>query len=158
MNDPLEVLAGAIDRREVEREIAQLNAEINERAARLNKLQVLLGLLPTLPQAAASPAVVSQTSIRPSLANGVRLVMEEFGPDTAWTGDKVLAALSQKGWEPGGKTPRNSVDATLSRLRRDGKVERIGPGTYKLSTASAVEAGAAGNSAATLLDEVAEEV
>jgi hypothetical protein len=71
---------------------------------------------------------------RPPLGQAV-LTLMRFTPDRedSWTADDVLEGLIARSWEPGGKTPRNSVAATLSRLRRDGLVERVAPGRYALT-------------------------
>jgi hypothetical protein len=165
MTDPLELLAATVDRGAVEREIRQLDREIQERALRMNKLRTLLSLFPGDQQTAVDKGTSVATAettgsgsvsanVRPSLADAVLLVMQE-APDDTWTGNKVLTSLGHKGWAPGGKTPRNSVDATLSRLRKAGKVTWHGPGMYKLPSESDGDS-AAGNSAATLLDGLGE--
>jgi hypothetical protein len=157
MNDPLETLARTVDRGELQAEIDRLEAEIQERGRRLGKLQTLRQLLVDIepsPPAGEAPAQNSHPAVRPSLPEAVLIVMRELPANTLWTSDKVLIELQRRGWEPGGKTPRNSVDATFSRLRRAGAVERSAPGTYKLPSASADGVSAAGNSAASLLDEV----
>lgn len=156
MSDPLETLARSVDRDELQAEIDRLNAEIQQRARRLGKLQTLMQLLLDIelprqegeqPQDGSPPP-----TIRPSLPDAVLFVMREHPENTVWTSDKILIGLQRKGWEPGGKTPRNSVDATLSRLRRMGAVERPAPGTYKLPSGNSDGVSAAGNSAASLLD------
>jgi hypothetical protein len=155
MNDPLETLARTVDRGELQAEIDRLEAEIQERGRRLAKLQTLRQLLTDIApshSAGEPPAQNSHPDVRPSLPEAVLIVMRELPTNTLWTADKVLIELQRRGWEPGGKTPRNSIDATFSRLRRAGAVERTAPGTYKLPSDNSDGIGAAGNSAASLLD------
>jgi hypothetical protein len=157
-DDPLEILATSIDREAVEQEIAKLRAEIEVRGARVTKLITLLGLLPERENVVSSDSatVAEQTTIRPSLADAVLIVMRERPSNVLWTSDTMLARLDEKGWTPGGKTPRNSIDATFSRLRKAGQVQRPMPGMYNLPSSDG--ATAAGNSAATTPEGTGEEV
>src|SRR5690349_8652276 len=154
MEDPFELLARSVDRQSVIADIQRLDGEITERAERKNKLMLLLSLLPEPgadAESDAEPAPIANA--KPKLADAVLYVIADGGRDAVWSADEVLSALVRNGWQPGGRTPRNSVDATLSRLRRNGKLRKVATGRYRLSPAQTGEDGAAGNSAATLLDQ-----
>lgn len=75
--------------------------------------------------------LASQLQRPTSLIDSIERVMQT-DPEGEWTGERVLDELKERGWQPRGKTPRNSVDATLSRLRSLGRVSRVNPGVYKL--------------------------
>lgn len=150
MSDPLEVLTQSIDRTQLWKEAERLEDEIQERARRLNQLQTLMRLIDELDP---EPQLARQEAARPSLADSILIVMREWPDNTVWTADKILAGLKRRNWTPRGKTPRNSVDATLSKLRRNGALERPGPGVYKLPSTAVGGVSVAGNSAANLLDQ-----
>lgn len=69
---------------------------------------------------------------RPGLADAILRGMNE-NPDAAWKADAILSHLVNRGWAPAGKTPKNSIAATLSRLAAMGEVERVGHGEYRLA-------------------------
>jgi hypothetical protein len=68
---------------------------------------------------------------RPAQRDTVLKVMSSE-PDAAWTSERILADLYVLGWQPRGQTPKNSIDATLSRLAQEGLVERVRRGLYRL--------------------------
>jgi hypothetical protein len=79
----------------------------------------------------AEPIVeLAQRLARPSIPQAVLTVMET-APDSEWSTDDLYAALESRGWLPGGKTPRNSLQATVSRLVEDDKLERVGTGVVR---------------------------
>ena len=168
MEDPFELLARSVDRKTVEAEMARLDREINERAARKNKLGTLLSLLPPEPvqDGPADDAPPGQTgpadpagptgptgAAKPTLPEAVLQVMIEGEPGFWWTADNVLAALGQKGWSPSGKTPKNSVASTLSRLKEEGHLVRVDRGLYRLPSRDLDGLSAGGARPATLLDD-----
>ena len=75
-----------------------------------------------------------------SQVDAVRAVMAA-APSTPWRAETILQALRQRGWEPRGQTPKNSVDATLSRMTAEGIVRRIDRGLYLLAGADTVSSG-----------------
>jgi len=84
---------------------------------------------------------------RPGLATAMLVIMSS-PPSSQWTADLLLGHLASRDWAPRGKTPKNSVAATLSRLVADGKVVRVKAGTYQIA-----QPGQASESAATDLEE-----
>jgi hypothetical protein len=68
--------------------------------------------------------------MRPSLAQSILDLMETA---EEWNADLLLGHLTSLERAPQGKTPKNSVAATLSRLRAEGKVRRVRPGFYSLA-------------------------
>jgi len=61
---------------------------------------------------------------RPSLADGIQIVVRAAGPNGLEAAE-ILNALNERGWGPRGKTPINSIHATTSRLRRAGRLKRV---------------------------------
>ena len=149
MEDPFELIARSVDRRAVMAEIDQLDGEISRLAARKNKLMTLLSLLPGVPVTGEIHVEVQ----KPSLADAIPLVMAEGGRDAAWSADEILSALVAKQWAPGGKTPKNSVASTLSRLLDEGHLVRVGRGLYKIPSETSDGANAGTAEPATLLDD-----
>ena len=85
----------------------------------------LSGLDPTV-------AEVIREMQRPGLAEAIMRIMSPT-PGLEWTSDLLLGHLMSWDWAPRGKTPKNSVAATLSRLRAEGKMKRVRPGVYTLA-------------------------
>jgi hypothetical protein len=163
--DPLQTLAQSFNRAELQEEYDKLMAEIQILGQRAGRLQRLIGLLDEIegpegdpgrsdPEQDLKTRIDALREARPSLTDAILLVMGEMTPDTIWTADKILIELERHGWAPGGKTPRNSVDATLSRLNKLKLVQRRAPGTYTLPSETSDGSHAATAGAATLLDEV----
>lgn len=88
---------------------------------------------------------------KPPLAAAIETIMRT--EDRPWQVEELLAALTARGWAPGGKTPRNSLDATLSRLRRDDRVERLAPGVYRLPSGTPGAEAASEDAAQSLVTE-----
>jgi hypothetical protein len=161
MEDPFELIARSVDRETVQAEMDRLDREISERAERKHKLWTLLTLLPPEP-VTDRPADDAPTTLtgptgstgpaKPTLPDAVLQVMTEGEAGSWWTADNVLVALAQKGWSPGGKTPKNSVASTLSRLFDEGHVVRVDRGLYRLPSATLDGLSAGGARPATLLD------
>jgi hypothetical protein len=74
----------------------------------------------------------------PSLRKAIKFLLAER--PGYWERDEIIAELERRGWEPGGKSPRNTVISRLSELTKAGVIERRGKGAYRLSEA-AVETG-----------------
>ena len=128
--DPLAVALGRIDRDELQRYYDELAAEIDVLTERLQATGILL----TLAGRDGMRAIYqSPESERPGLADAILLVMYREDREGIWNAERLLSALEPHGWAPHGKMPRNSVAATLSRLRSMGKVERVGSGDYRLA-------------------------
>jgi hypothetical protein len=88
---------------------------------------------------------------KPTLIEGLERIMRT--EDRPWQVEELLSALEARGWTPGGQTPRNSVDATLSRMRRNGRVDRLAPGLYRLPSGTPDEEVASIGAANTRLAE-----
>jgi len=162
--DPLNKLTQTFSLVELRAEKATLDAEIAVRARRANQIERLISLLTDVgneqgessdePSDEDAPTVsgeVDPQAQRPSLDDAILRVMSEWDPMTLWRGDKLLVELERKGWAPGGRTPRNTVDATLSRLKKQERLERVDRGVYKLpSETSDGNSAARANAAETL--------
>lgn len=64
---------------------------------------------------------------RPSIGRAAITVMESAPTDKTWNADELYAELEKRAWLPGGKTPRNTLQATLSRLVQAHKLDRPMP-------------------------------
>ncbi len=67
---------------------------------------------------------------RPTLREAILQVIRE--QDGAVTNEELLESLRQHGWLPSGKTALHNVRARVARMSRDGELERVGRGTYRL--------------------------
>jgi hypothetical protein len=157
--DPLDKLTSSFSLDELRAERNRLDAIITRHARRKNRIDILINLLTDLDdeggavdESESAPAEVEAEAERPSLDDAILRIMGEWEPITVWTGDKILIQLERKGWAPGGRTPRNTVDATLSRLTKQGRLERASRGVYKLPSETSGGNGATGASVAETLD------
>jgi hypothetical protein len=138
-NDPFEQFLKAFTLAELQEQRRNYIELMREYESRVTALSALIEIVEGIEArrdrnaAAGRRASPAPTSRRPSLGRAIQTVMASDG-DRAWTTDELLTALKAHGWAPGGKTPRNSLDATLSRLARNGSVERRGSGIYALPT------------------------
>jgi hypothetical protein len=69
---------------------------------------------------------------KPALTKAI-LTVVATQPEASWPADQILSELNERGWAPGGRTPRNSLDATLSTLTKRGQLERVDRATYRLT-------------------------
>jgi hypothetical protein len=155
--DPLDELLAQIDRTALEDLRDRYFDEIRDRQRRVRRINTLLSIADTdradadedaEPEVAAAvePAslqnghVLDRKTIdellnqaqRPGLTEAILLTM---GTNTRleWDAELLLDHLKSRDWEPRGQTPKNSIAATLSRLRAEGKVARVRPGVYSLA-------------------------
>ncbi len=113
--------------REYEKEISRLNVFLSAVRAAKDARGVLRGADPP------------QNERRVSQIDAVLAVM---GRDAQrkWTVDELLLAVSRVGAPPGGKNPKNSILATLSRMVDERLVVRLDRGHYALPLAAPVRA------------------
>jgi hypothetical protein len=113
----------------------------DEFRTRAEAIDRILAVKSALPQRSPSrPGALTNEKItellreteRPGLKDATLKVMHTE-PAASWNAENLLAALESQGWAPHGKTPKNSVAATLSRLLAMGEVERVGHGAYRLA-------------------------
>jgi hypothetical protein len=104
----------------------------------ISTLNVLLGAVRATKEArqALRGSSQDQTPVRRprTLVDAVIAVMRT-DPGRVWTADEILADLRRRGWAPQGQTPKNTIDATLSRARQAGAVVRLERGEYRLPSA-----------------------
>jgi hypothetical protein len=81
---------------------------------------------------------LAEATKRPSTMYEAVLTVMATQPEAAWTAEQILVVLKQRGWTPGGQTPKNTVDATLSRLTTSRDVRRVRRGHYQLASAADV--------------------
>lgn len=82
----------------------------------------------------------------------VESILELMSDGKPWTADQLLAALRSRGEAPRGKTPKNSIQATLSRMTTAGTIKRPSTGVYKIpSETSGGDSGAEADAPETLL-------
>jgi hypothetical protein len=79
----------------------------------------------------------SDNGRRPSMTEALLTVMNHDAK-RHWTTDELLLRISQVGAPPGGKTPKNSVAAALSKMVEERLVVRVGRGLYALPMAAPV--------------------
>ncbi len=134
----------SIEELEAQRDLYLSDAdEARARADAIDKLIAIKKRLgPTVPDTASAnggergSTVPLETLVRdaerPGVAEAILRIMNEQD-EALWTAEALLARMSELGWAPRGRTPKNSISATLSRLRSNGEVEREDAGTYKLA-------------------------
>jgi hypothetical protein len=143
-SDPFEKLLAQASEDELLAQRKKYIEQVGELQARADAIDLLISIKQRLGRGSKNaetphPGRLSQLEInellrdagRPRTADAVLRLMSEH-PDVPWTSDALLAHMRDRGWAPGGKTPKNSVAATLSRLKADGRVERVGAGLYKI--------------------------
>jgi hypothetical protein len=133
--DPLDTILDQLDPSALRDERRRHLEAIADRQRRIDAIDHLLALKgDASPQAnngqdrTLTPSEVDDL-MRPSLATSILAVMET---GEEWNADLLLAHLELRNQAPRGKTPKNSVAATLSRLTSEEKVKRIRPGLYTL--------------------------
>lgn len=135
-NDPFEQFLKAFTVAELEDQRRQYIELMREYESRITALSALIEIVEAIEArgartSAAAGRKSSADPKRPALGRAIQTVMAS-DPKRGWTAGDLLPALESQGWAPGGDTPRNSLDATLSRLARTGAVERRGKGVYAL--------------------------
>lgn len=140
---------------EIEREMAELDQQIQALAARMNTLRGALelkqrfrnlyGETPTSQTEVSSaendpvsgvPFIPSVTKVhapelRPSsISKSVLLVMESSPEKREWSVGDIYSALVDRGWLEDSKQSERSLGAALSRMKSDGEVRRVSRGLY----------------------------
>lgn len=117
----------------------QLQAQIDALDQGIQRYQVLREAARALLEARRA---LDQTTVlgairqrKPSAAEAVLRIMGE-SPEREWTSEDILRELIARGWASSGKTPKNSTDATLSRLVQKKQVQRVARGVYRLPAAA----------------------
>jgi len=118
-------------------EIAELQTFRNAAVAMIEARRYLNG---GKPLGGAGPV-----ASRPSAPDAVLAVMGQR-PADEWETDAIQEGLRAKGWESVSKTPRNSLEATLSRMVKAKTITRLRRGIYVLPAVTNDESGSAAES------------
>lgn len=131
--DLFETLLASTSTADLERQRDDYKAQILGLQSRIAVLNSLLSHRRAMDEPAASPTAEPTEALgRPSIGRAAITVMETQPVGKAWDADELYAELEKRTWLPGGKTPRNTMQATLSRLVKSGRLDRPFPGVYTL--------------------------
>jgi hypothetical protein len=113
--------------------------ELERQIEAIDDLLAIMDGLPVDGRRTAAPLTTEEVDYlqrrvkRPSLKASILTIMEMADE---WSAELLLSQLTSYGLRPPGKTPRNSVAATLSRLADAKKVRRVRKGVYSLASAT----------------------
>jgi hypothetical protein len=147
---------------EIEREMSELNEQIQALSARHHALREALELKQRFRQFyGGTPSSVTEVSsaendgvvgvpfipsvtkvhapeLRPSsIGKSVLLVMESSPEKREWTVGDIYSALVDRGWIEDSKQSLRSLGAALSRMKSDGEVRRMSRGLYAPASSDA---------------------
>ncbi len=115
----------------------QIRAEIEQYERALAQSRAQLAAIERLVEGAktAAPPINGVPAARrtinaPPMRSAIRVVLRDNG--AGLTNDEILAELFRRGWAPGGKTPKNTVNSRLSDLMHDHDVIKE-DGRYRLT-------------------------
>lgn len=132
--DIFESLLASTSTDELERQRDEYKAQIVGLNSRIAVLNSLLSHRRAMDAAPGDPLVIETDPpmTRPSIAQAALIVMATKRVGYGWTADELYDELEQRAWLPGGKTPRNTMQATMSRLVKTRQLERPMQGIYTL--------------------------
>jgi len=149
-------------RRELEIYLAELDAERNRVQTFLDGTGSILddSASERLPATTPTPRSVSHVDDARPVVGGDALalrVMAERSDVPHWTAPTLLPVLQGAGWQTAATELPNAVGAILSRLKRNGKLELVSRGIYRLPRPTNAESPKVATSGLSVLDPATQE-